>query len=81
VGVSEEHADKQPAPPPPKESAPARPLDLGLAEGKSMAFAPTSALPPEGPPIGGLGPASPQNAAPADPPPPPPPPPAEGSES
>ncbi|HWB69023.1 MAG TPA: hypothetical protein VG518_03520 [Solirubrobacterales bacterium] len=79
--MSEDHADqpsKEPAPPS-KESAPARPLDLGLAEGKSMAFAPTSALPPEGPPIGGLGPASPQNVAPADPPPPPPP--DEGSES
>lgn len=37
----------------------ARPIDLGLSEGKSMAFAPTSAIPPEGPPIGGLVPASP----------------------
>ena len=38
-----------------------RPIDLGLSEGKSMAFAPTSALQPEGPPIGGLAPAGPSN--------------------
>ena len=68
------------APSPPQES---RPLDLGLSEGKSMGFAPTSALAPQGPPIGGLTPAGPnpqlapeaaaaQAAA-------PPPPPAEGS--
>jgi hypothetical protein len=37
----------------------ARPVDLGLLEGKAMAFAPTSALAPEGPPIGGLQPAGP----------------------
>lgn len=38
-----------------------RPIDLGLSEGKSMAFAPTSALQPEGQPIGGLAPAGPSN--------------------
>ncbi len=40
-----------------------RPVDLGLSEGKSMAFAPTSALQPDGPPIGGLAPAGPSNGA------------------
>ena len=40
-----------------------RPVDLGLSEGKSMAFAPTSALRPEGPPIGGLAPAAPSDGA------------------
>lgn len=35
-----------------------RPVDLGLSEGKSIGFAPTSAVPPDGPPIGGLAPAS-----------------------
>jgi hypothetical protein len=39
-----------------------RPLDLGLSEGKSMAFAPTQVLQPEGPVIGGLAPASPNGA-------------------
>jgi hypothetical protein len=34
-----------------------RPVDLGLVEGKAMAFAPTQALAPAGPPIGGLAPA------------------------
>ena len=42
-----------------------RPVDLGLSEGKSMAFVPTGALQPEGPPIGGLAPASPNGAPPA----------------
>lgn len=40
-----------------------RPVDLGLSEGKSMAFAPTSALQPDGPPIGGLAPAGPSDGA------------------
>lgn len=39
-----------------------RPVDLGLSEGKSMAFAPAAVLQPEGPPIGGLAPASPNPA-------------------
>jgi hypothetical protein len=35
------------------------PVDLGLIEGRSMGYLPTSALAPDGPPIGGLLPAGP----------------------
>lgn len=57
---------KDPAEPQPsaaREGADSRPVDLGLSEGRSMAFAPTSALAPEGVPIGGLAPAKPQSGA------------------
>ncbi len=57
--MPDEHNGNQPG----SAAEESRPVDLGLSEGKSMAFAPTSALQPEGQPIGGLAPAGPSNGA------------------
>src|SRR5205085_5824626 len=51
--------DEQQSAPLPEGGSERRPVDLGLIEGKAMGYLPTSALAPDGPPIGGLSPAGP----------------------